>query len=311
MSGGAVPPFIHIGYHRAGSTFLQRNVFQPHPGLRSLSRKSIHSYLLEPGGMDFDAGVCRGWLEGELGQAHEDGQRLLLSDEELSGNIHTGGGGGYVTKEVATRLHAVASEATIFIVVRNQVDMIESVYRQYVKRGGTLSLRGYLVDRGDNHRLPGFRFRHLDYHRLIQLYSGLFGEDRVKVLPYELLQRNPRAFLSELGGYLDLPSLEAESARRVNRGFSPASLMLARVSNRLYGGDRVNRRVLAHVPGSYELFRCVYAAIDRVPASRKVPVWGARLRERDRLQVEERYRKGNRWVEEFTGRPLGHLGYAT
>lgn len=304
-------PVVHIGYHRSGSTFLQRSVFDPHPAIRNVPRRTVQHHFLRPGGMDFDQHRCRAWLTEEVRHATDHDQQLVLSDEELSGNIHTGGGGGYVTKEVAHRLRGAAPEATILIIIRNQLDMIESIYRQYVKRGGTLRLRGYLVDRGENHRLPGFRFRHLEYHRLIQLYVSLFGDQHVRVLPYERLQAEPAGFLGDLAESLDLPTLSAESSQPANPGFSPASLMLARASNRLYGRDRVNRRVLTHVPGSYESFQGLYRALDRVPAARSLPGWGMSLRDRDRSQAADRYRDGNQWVQKFTGIPLDQLGYPT
>lgn len=301
---------IHIGYHKTASSFLQHNVFETDQQLLSAPRGSIRARFLEPGGLDFDSEKTVEWLNEWRDEARAAGRHLILSDEELSGSIHTGGSGGYVTKEVATRLQQVAPDAHILIVIRNQLDLIESAYRQYVKRGGTLPLTKYLTDRGTNYKLPGFRFHHLDYYALVQLYRSLFPAERVHIMTYETLRADPERFLGDLALALGLPCLKARSSTPSNVSSSATSVVLARFTNHFYGRDRLNYGSVFHIPVVHTMLGRLYSRIDGLRFA-ELPSRVVGLSERNRSRIAQRYRDGNRKLEQLTALPLTEQGYPT
>ena len=85
---------FHIGYHKTGTTFLQRNVFCL-PEFNLISRKDTQKQLLALDPYRFNVDGFEDWLSEKC----ISDKLNVISDEELSGNIHTGGNGRSVTYE--------------------------------------------------------------------------------------------------------------------------------------------------------------------------------------------------------------------
>jgi hypothetical protein len=90
----------------------------------------------------------------------------------------------------------------------------------------------------------------MNYDRLIGLYRALFGSDRVKALPQELLRDDRRAFLEVIEGMLHVPPGPEPEGRR-NKGLSPAELtafpLISRTIQRLPSSRLRNLGLLAHL----------------------------------------------------------------
>lgn len=228
---------VHIGYHKTATTWLQREIFPRHPRLRPLVTGSPHGnpFLAEIIGRadrDFDADRAREILVEQcaaLAPSPED--VVVISAERLSGHAATG---GYDAVRIADRLHAVVPDAKVFFAVREQVEMIESEYRQLVLEGSPAKLSVLL------HRTPtwfdvGFDLGHYEYDRLADAYAVRFGSTQVQVFAFELISRDQAGFLGQLARFLevaDWPALPADVLTgRVNRGISPRLLGLRRAMN--------------------------------------------------------------------------------
>ena len=268
--------------------------------------------FLDVSSLLYDPTSAKQWIDEQLKLAHDHGQDLVLSDEEFSGNIHTAGNGGYLAAAVADRLHAAAPQAHIVFFVRNQVSMIESVYRQYVKKGGTCSLANYLRATGSyRHRFPRFSFDHFEYDRLIRYYMTRFGTGRVHVFIYEQMRSNLESVLEQFCSRLEIEVFIPKginSDYRANPSLSRLSLICARMTNRFYGTDPINHRVIIHIPGLYKRCLGVYRCLDRT--------WLARRLERRRLiddglrkGIEERFAASNQRLAELLGLDLQRFSY--
>jgi hypothetical protein len=185
-------PIVHIGYHKTGTTWLQKNAFPFATSHGLVSRPAIKKYLLLPPGLTFDADVARHGLLDASG-----GRPPLISEENLSGGIHNGGFNGLVGPETARRLHAVFPDAHIVIGIRAQPTLIASAYSYYIDAGGTFSAHRYVFPdaypiRGERERTkPRFNLEHLEFDRLIAYYRTLFGPESIHIIVYERFQRDP------------------------------------------------------------------------------------------------------------------------
>jgi hypothetical protein len=277
-----------------------------------VDRREAQEVLLRVGSFSFDAARARKWLAMRTRQASSLGRNVVISDEELSGNVHTGGNGGYLVKEVADRLYSVAPHANIIIFVRNQFEMIESCYRQYVKKGGTFGIKRYLFQDAPNHRFPQFSFEHFEYDKLVAYYLKLFGKDHVHVFPYEELKddrdRFFRRFFSKLG-LKPLENSEDWARINVNPSYSFVSVYLARATNRFYGLDPINRRVLLHIPRLYKRCKRLYSAMDRTRWIKRLDRKFSFLDENIRRYIMDRYAQSNRELSFLLGLPLHSYGY--
>jgi hypothetical protein len=143
-------PILHVGYHKTGTTWLQRSFFPRARGLTLVTPLAIRCELLVPSLVAFDPKRARASLLDGCSD------RLVVSEEELSGNLHTGGLHGAFSEELAARLHAAFSEGRVLVFIRNQTRMILSAYKQYIKSGGTHRIRRFLQPSRSPHKTPNF-----------------------------------------------------------------------------------------------------------------------------------------------------------
>lgn len=302
---------VHIGYHKTATNWFQRNYYPSVRNRRYVHRKKVKRAFLADSALHFDAARAAAALEVDS----LDG--LLLCEEELSGNIHTGGLFGCFTKEIARRIREVLPEAEIVIFVRNQVDMIASVYKQYVKEGGTYSVDRYLhpyryLPRSGFQpaKAPLFSFDHFDYHALALLYGDLFGPDRVHVFLYEEFSRDNRAFLERYAERFELEvDLASVPRSRPNPPYGRLVLPMARALNWLSYRDVLYKQYLLHVPLMYKLRGMVLERLNRLPAFGAGIPSTRILGEANVAFIRERYVESNRRLAADCDLPLAEHGY--
>jgi len=203
---------IHVGYHKSASTFLQRRVFPALP--------VNYLYFHGPGGEivrmvqsvpELDPERVRGWVAEELNKQSELHNITVLSHEQLSGHPH--GHRGVDPRTAARNLSAAFPEARILVIIRNQFDYLASIYayRVAVKGLETRPLEAFLDQEGE----LGL-FDKLEYDLLIAEYTRLFGQNRVLVLPMEMLARSPESYLDSVASFVGVPPVQVEATDRVN-----------------------------------------------------------------------------------------------
>jgi hypothetical protein len=224
--------------------------------------------------------------------------------------------GGHDSKDLAEQLATVFPDGRVLIVIREQREMVLSTYRQYVMAGGPWSLRKFLDPPvGTRTRTPLFDPVHFAYHRLIRTYQQLFGDDRVLVLPYELLRSAPRRFVASIARFAEagLPAGFLESMPvevRPNLASSAAATRVKRAINRLVACSDLNPSPLFDAPRLEAFARRRVAVLDRL-----VPGFLAeRLERRDRERVADavgdRFDESNRATSELCRLDLAAYGYS-
>jgi hypothetical protein len=211
---------IHIGYPKAGSTFLQA-WFERHPELR-----------YAPGGL----GGFRDVYEmarppGRSYKYHVTSFEGLSSPDDTAGGARPEANAHWVRDTdrmkgdqawVCALLKSLFPGSRILIVTRGFKGTIFSGYSQYVKAGGVLRMSKTLPE-----SVLANAFRqvqnNLDFDYLLRLYGEAFGEDNLIVLPYELLREDEGRFVAVLERHLGLTHAEIRLGR-VNPSLSPEEL---------------------------------------------------------------------------------------
>ena len=306
-------PLIHIGYHKTGTTWLQRHLFNCREAGYStpIQRGDILGALVEPNQLDFDAMACRSRLAPLLASESEKGLTPVVTCERLSGNPHSG---GYDTWQIAHRMVDVFPEARVLIVIREQISIILSCYKQYVKVGGTMPIETYLHPPHD-FKVPRFDFRHFAYDRSIRLYQNLFGPERVLVLTYEQFQSNGAEFVKRIASFAGATAPNAAGAIPLlaeveNRSMTGARLVLRRWSNRVAARPTslnpqpyfASRRIAATLAGGTTILASL------APQFLNIRIELA-LRRHAAIGAKDQYGASNRAVIAMTGLPLENLGY--
>lgn len=203
--------FIHIGYHKTASTFLQSNVFPQLPVnfLRLLGENEKYLTMLRyDDESSLDVNAIRSWLE-KSAKRRDD--IMVISHEALSGNSQ-----GYTTPSafsIARKLSMVFPDAKIIVVTRNQFDYITSLYtfRVAIKGYEYRSFSQFVEEEGKK----GL-FDYLEYHHLIAYYQRLFGSKNVLVLPMEMLGCSSKEMLEDITSFIQVPYSDIEMGTALN-----------------------------------------------------------------------------------------------
>lgn len=210
---------IHIGYAKAGSTFLQA-WFARHPELR-----------YAPGGL--------GGFYSADDLIRASGRRYtyhVTSYEELSLPIRSMGGvdldfadarpapetgAKRRQAEVCAALKSLYPGSRILIITRGFKGLIKSGYSQCVRLGTGLHPEGVCREFSKCLRVDEDHYWDFDY--VIRLYGTAFGEEKLIVLPYELLRDDQGRFLAVLEERLGVGHAQVELGR-LNPSLSPEEL---------------------------------------------------------------------------------------
>jgi hypothetical protein len=174
---------IHIGYPKAGSTYLQ-TWFSKHPAM-------FYNYISVAGFYD-TPGLSR--YATDPAPMHE---CFVLSSENLSlwqSDVDIVGLKTTVLYDVrayqnklCNTLHRIYPQAKVLIIPRGYTTMFSSFYSEYLIGGGVLSWK-------ELNQFSDFFSLTYDYTYVIGLYRKVFGNENVIVIPYELLREDATAF---------------------------------------------------------------------------------------------------------------------
>jgi len=201
---------IHAGYPKAASTTLQNSLFVR---------------LHEAGAINF---VGRAWESGQFAgldskHAYKEWLRAVMAGEEapslLGGRglsdakVNLFSEGLFITNEreaqgfvmparVRQAFEGSCDSAEVFLIVRNQAELIMSYYVQQYKKMEQKEFGAYLRHQiGAGWSGPGKVF---DYRALAEAYGEAFGRERVHLLLFEDLVADLEAFSADLGRVLDV-----------------------------------------------------------------------------------------------------------
>ncbi len=307
------PPLIHIGYHRTGSTWLQRYLFASEAAgyLSPFPRDTIvRDSLVAPHPLAFEPARAAAAFAPGLDAAAARGLVPVISAERLSGYPDSG---GYDSKEIAARLAAVFPDGRLLIVIREQRGIILSCYKVYVRAGGDLPLQDWLHPPARGRmRGPHFDFGHFAYDRLARHYVDLLGRDRVLVIAFEDLIADAAGSVARIAGFAGgRPDPDLSRARPVNRSLSGLSVGVKRRLNPFIARDAANGYSTLCLPGLATRSAAWFEFADRyLPRAWSRPA-DARLARRVRDHVGDRYKESNRRMSALMETDLGERGYDT
>jgi len=235
---------VHIGYHKTGSTLLQKHLFaRTDLGYHGWKESSsyVHSHVVCQPYLSAETGASPDHLDEKISEVNSQGQVFVLSHERLSGYYANG---GFDSLAIAQRLHAKLPGAAVLIVVREQLSIINSAYSQYITDGGVASFRRFIrLPSRKLRRSPEFDPEYFCYHRLVEVYHDLFGKDQVLVLPYEMIKTNPSEFVRRIAEHCGLQHELQEflvGFPRVNKRLSCITQELRRLTNRALVFSQLN-----------------------------------------------------------------------
>ncbi len=293
---------VLVGYKRSGTTFL-RGYFSEHP---EIEWRRVGYYLLgaaDPDPQEYrrllgDEGAPTGHLIDvcehlALGLIHNDQEKWQALRFQPDAACDDG-----VIRidpvEAARRVKRVAPDARILIVIRNQIDWLQTHYRAFFSElpRGRQSWPDFATTLERRLVLDGGR-----YDAAIATYRELFDQDRVHVLLLEELRDELESCLRALCAFLGVDYVPYDITRAPhNKGPENADVRLARLAGTLPSWRPL--RTLVRTMGT--------------PARTWIR---RRISKRDLLTEDEKrvlaafYAASNRRTERLIGKDLGRFGY--
>ena len=249
--------FIHVGYHKTGTTWLQDKFFDKHPEITYLGKTfkdpiykfaQVFDDIIYLSDHTFSPQKTREKFNKFLIDCKVD-TNLLLG---ISYEGFTGGNdwfGSYST-QIPSRIKKVFEEydVKILIGIREQSKMLASFYSEYIKNGGTNSLQRLI-----NHPRSTGRYLidSLQYYPLIKKYQELFEESNVKVLLFEEFIQNPILQAQSIENFLNIGHYKKlRNTKPVNISFSNFGISLCRFKNCFFFMPPFNNNSLISFPST-------------------------------------------------------------
>ncbi len=295
---------IHIGYCKTGSTWLQQWVFPSQRlGFMSVRKSPFRSEIVMPHDLSFDADTARARLQRHLAPPLDEGLTPVLSTERFSGRLDLR---LHDSARIADRLAALFPDARVLIVVREQKAMILSTYGEYVTQGGMLPLESYLAGGWWWSQQP-FELEQFEYDLLVSRYQGLFGQENLLVLPYELFRRDGLTFVSRI---IDFAGARPEPGAIESLPFRlvvyPATPPLTIAAKRQL--NRFARQSIKPFEGG-KLVRAVATQVGKISPAVLNTRLRRRMEEAISSAVGDHYRESNVRTSRLIGIDLAEYGY--
>lgn len=184
---------IHIGYPKAGSSFLQNNIFpflKNYEVVNYTKGKHFCHYVLHSG-MFFNVGKAIGLLPPTSGNA-------ILSNELLVGNPISGI--GVNDEKTPHKLKASGFNKVVISLRRNHEKWTQSLYNEFIKLGGKLTWKDFLSNPSRHDKeYTWYHPAMLDFSDdYVRHYQEVFGKENVLVIYIEDMKNNTGPFIQSI-----------------------------------------------------------------------------------------------------------------
>ena len=223
----------HIGFPKTGTTFLQQSVFKHCHKVRYIGYQEAEKMLYPIiffDDLDFYAENEKNKLDKKYLN-----ENILISYELLTGPVFLRSG---INRSIISKRLKKIGTKKIIITIRNQIELIESLYRQYINQGGTLNLSDILLFEGDHPNYShGILIKMFDYYKLIKLYCHYFGRENILIINQKDLKENPNQAVKKIADFINDVELynsfiNDPISRKKNKALSYYSILILRFFNR-------------------------------------------------------------------------------
>ncbi len=196
---------IHVGLHKTGTTFLQRQVF---PYIQD-----IH-FVDKEESIRFDMKLEKNKIN-------------LISNEDLSGDPWGGDVGDRF--QIAQRLKGAFPDARIIVGTREKNSWIKSLYKNYVRKGGIYDF--------DDFMKYVFSERRFNYNEYIDFLKELFND--IHVYDFSELKKDSVQFVKDICDFIGCIVPDFDNKKR-NVAWNQRQIKLGLFLNRLWYNERFN-----------------------------------------------------------------------
>ena len=191
---------IHLGIHKTASTFFQKKIFNNLNNYFYFDRKSLErfkEYILYTDEFYFDKEIALNFFYSSIDKSKEN---IIISDEDFYGLPFSGGTNRKRNIDRLLETFKEKIDVKFILLLRQQGNLLNSLYLQYIKTGGTASPERFL----NSKKPPIFILpSYFKYDKYIQHISNKIGEKSICCLFYEDFEVNKSSVISEIELFLE------------------------------------------------------------------------------------------------------------
>lgn len=209
---------IHIGYHKTGTTFLNRKFFTNHPQIHHMGKPYAEDDPIREiverviGLKKYDVDLCRSIYEKNIVSIQQR-KIISISDGQIVKQNHVKN-----FYEIPKRLIDIFGDISVIVVIRKQYDYIKSLYVQHIGvNNEKKSFDEWFDQNWDSGGMLKSRVNYLDR---IKPYIEILGTNNVGIFIYEELQKNPESFIKNICDFIDCNypnSFKKDNKRKLNK----------------------------------------------------------------------------------------------
>ena len=232
----------------------------------------------------------------------------VFSNDPICGKLFDNG------IENVEKIHALCPDAKFIIVLRNQLSIINSAYRNYVKAGGVWTFPRYAE--------KIVKLRKYDYELLLNKYFDYYSSDRFLILLYEDLVLEPIQFIKGVTSFIGVTHQVKHNLARVKAGPSKYYNEYLRVLNGFTGiflnlAEMFDNRGLSGCIESRVIRIRRYLSLVGISADRRIIHRYFRKAEtkqqfgykKVKNKIKNAYSESNKRLESYVGKNLQRYGY--
>ncbi|EON75881.1 hypothetical protein ADIS_3638 [Lunatimonas lonarensis] len=193
--------YVHIGIHKTGSTLFQKRIFNKLEGIYYVPRDeslAFKKYILYTDDFEFDVEKARE-IFNEIPKVDKQ-KKVLISDEELYGNPY------WATidrkRNIDRLINIFAPNIKIIVFIRNQNTLLNSLYNQYIKTGGTANLNSFLSYKKYPHCV---NIEYFCFDKYLTYIITSIERQNIKIILFEEFKKNSRKTILDIIDFLKIP----------------------------------------------------------------------------------------------------------
>ncbi len=227
--------FIHIGFPKSASTFMQKKVFSNNNNINFIKDNSFYKYILaHPQISNYSR---KKFLNEYIKKYFSKDKINILSAEMfvmpndcLLTHHKDNDWKKYLdNRKVMNNLKDLPLDFEIIMIIRNQRSWLISWYQERIKRLETRDFNNWLTSKDSKKTLEV-----VNYNKTIKLWRKFFKNKKISIIPFEVLKKDPDKFIKEISKILKI-NLKINDVSIVKSSISKRGIILKRRMNVLGG----------------------------------------------------------------------------
>ncbi len=227
--------FIHIGFPKSASTFMQKKVFPSNDNINFIKDDSFYEYMLAHPQISnlsrrkfLNAYIKKYFSEDKINVLSAE-MFVMPSDCLLTHRKVNDWKKFLDNKKVMNNLRDLPIDFEIIMIIRNQRSWLISWYQERIKRLETRNFNKWLTSKDTKNTLEV-----INYFRTINLWRKFFKNKKITIIPFEKLKKDPDKFIKEISKILKT-KIKIDDTSIVKSSISKRGIIFKRNMNILGG----------------------------------------------------------------------------